>query len=228
MEKAGKKAPDSTVAAIKELFDDGNKASDILRALEALERDGKIRHEDMVGLRTIQRYLDKWRDPSRPWRLAEADPGEVAAVLPVLAAAAEARRIVDLTVGEAGFVRKIREGAPDLRLYAVWRLAREYVRRRAAKASTTDLDLALGCATWRGEEEARRHIAIAKASGQEVVLIDPPGRIVDELSGTEQTFGWRVLGSVYLSATASIVFEMTGELSGPKTKRSQQPRRKGR
>ncbi|MCH8993429.1 MAG: hypothetical protein IH959_00470 [Chloroflexi bacterium] len=213
MAKRGRKLTKSVRETIERWDDRGYSPPDIMAKLRGLEVVGEISQDDMPSLRTVQRHVEK--DPAGPWRLQDADPDEAALVFPVLAAVMDETegRIVGLTLQEAGYIWRIRRIARDIAPFSVYRLAREYARRETTSAPTADLDLALGCATWRGEEEARRHISIAKASGQVAVLINPPDELVDELLSHRIDETWRVIGTVYLEGRATITVRATADLS---------------
>ncbi|MGD0019823.1 MAG: hypothetical protein ABSD62_11255 [Candidatus Limnocylindrales bacterium] len=116
--------------------------------------DGRV-----PSLRTISRRAKERRPPAagERWSLAEAEPDEAAAVLPVFAALAKRDR-----VWECGFVTKehaqvlvlIRAAAPDLDPWVAYKVADEYVLRRRGGLRTLGLELGLALAPWRSEASA--------------------------------------------------------------------------
>ena len=99
------------------------------------------------------------RDPTAPWSLYLAEPEEAALVLPVLQAVItrSAGEHV-LTIGEAGWVARVRRAAPDLPPYAAFELARWYYRRsEIGHPVSDDMDALLAYAPWRSPEAWKRY-----------------------------------------------------------------------
>ena len=111
--------------------------------------EGKIECE-VPEVRAIQEAMRKYRtDPSGPWSITQADPGDIAVLMPV------AREVMyassgreRLTNREADFAVRIRAAAQDLDEYKVWEYARAYILCEERHQSSDHLDLAL---TWRPE-----------------------------------------------------------------------------
>jgi hypothetical protein len=113
----------------------------------------------LPSLRTIQTIVKENRpgDESGPWSIADAEADEGLLVLPVVAAAAikTAGERRGVTRAEARCIQTIRRVAPDLDLWAVYRLARLYLLREARREATDDLDLYLAFAPWSSPEAAK-------------------------------------------------------------------------
>lgn len=127
----------------------------------AIQRDLNARFgERAPGLRWLKGLRASLRsDPSEPWRFAEAEPEEAAAVMPVLAAVIEETlgRTKLLTRDEAAHVRRIRIAAPDIEPWDAYRVARELLVADGAEADALVCYLAF--APWRdgGERYAKAY-----------------------------------------------------------------------
>jgi hypothetical protein len=109
------------------------------------------------SLRTVQRLVAWHRgadDPSGPWKILEAPPAHVAAVLPILAEVIKRSegRTTTVTQAEAGAIVRVQAVAPSLDPHTVYFLAAIYVSRTAHAQSTADLDLYLGFQPWLSHE----------------------------------------------------------------------------
>lgn len=105
-----------------------------------------------TSARTLSRRLRLYRrDPSGPWTLGSADPGDVAVVMPVLAAVIELTegRRTQLTIDEARISVSILRAFPQLKPLEAYMAAREYLSAshpddviglEAKLAFSTDLD----------------------------------------------------------------------------------------
>lgn len=137
--------------AIDDLLDEGHQgAAAITRELD--------RNPKLAGLvptsRTIQNYLKgRLLDPTGPWSMqnTEEDETDPSLVLPVLAAVlvrTEGRRS-QLTNGEAKWVTRVRQVAPELPPWWAYRVARAFQARELQSEPTADLDLLMSFAPWR-------------------------------------------------------------------------------
>ena len=86
--------------------------------------------DDVPSVRTVQSIVSEYRQrgPSDPWSLAMAHGDEAKLVMPVLEELIEQTegRAWQLTTDEARWIAAIRRVAPDLDLWQVYLLAREY------------------------------------------------------------------------------------------------------
>jgi hypothetical protein len=126
-------------------------------ALIQRELDKNLKFCDRLPtLRTFQMIVKEARppDPSGPWSLADAEAGDVALVLPVLAAVVAKTQgsRQHITRAEAEWLVKLRGAYPDLDPWLAYRLARLYMARVDRREATVDLDLYLAAAPWRGGE----------------------------------------------------------------------------
>ena len=122
-----------------------------------------------VDLRTIQRYVRRFRSPSaggtdeERWNWHSASGEEIARLLPVLAEViqrTQGRRHY-LTAVETSWVSKIHQAAPDIAPWWAYRLAQEYIARLRPTAGrapepTDDLDWLLLFAPWRSDAAKER------------------------------------------------------------------------
>lgn len=111
------------------------------------------------SVKTIWRKAKTFRppNPEERWSLAEADPEEVAVVLPVFAAMAKRDLVWEcqfVTKEEAQILVRITAAAPDLDPWVAHQVAKGYVSRRSRGLQTLGLELRLAFATWRGEASA--------------------------------------------------------------------------
>jgi hypothetical protein len=96
-------------------------------------------------------------NPEERWSLAEADPEEVAVVLPVFAAMAKRDRVWEcqfVTKEQAHILVRITAAAPDLDPSSAYQVAKDYLSRRRRGLQTLGLELVLAFATWRDEASA--------------------------------------------------------------------------
>ena len=98
-------------------------------------------------------------DDSEEWQFAETDGDEAALILPVLADIAHATQghRTSITNREAGWVVRLRRAVPDLAPLWAYAYARHYILRLQREQPTTDLDMLLSFAPWRGKEHAERY-----------------------------------------------------------------------
>ena len=111
------------------------------------------------SVKTIGRKAKTFRppNPEERWSLAEADPEEVAVVLPVFAAMAKRDRVWRcqfVTKEQAQVLVRITAAAPDLDPWVAYQVAEGFVSRRHRGLQTLGLELGLAFATWRGEASA--------------------------------------------------------------------------
>ena len=137
---------------IRRLAGEGRTPTEIETLLSGVKPWGRP-----LDIRTIRWRVKKYglsADPSDPWSLAGAEAGEVALVLPVLAAVvAKTRGWRDrITQNEAEWIVRLRGAYPDLDPWEAFRLARLYVQRAEDGRETLDLDLFVACAAWRDSE----------------------------------------------------------------------------
>jgi len=148
-----------TDADVLEAIDDG-----LGRGLSARQVHGALIHAErfkgrVPSLKTISRRAKERRPPtaSERWSLAEAEPDEAVAVLPVFAALAKRDRVWEcgfLTRDHAQMLVLMRAAAPDLDPWVAYRVADEYVLRRRGGLRTLGLELGLALAPWRSDEAA--------------------------------------------------------------------------
>jgi hypothetical protein len=116
-----------------------------------LERDERFA-DRLPTLRTVQNIARDFSppDPSAAWSLADAEDGEPAAVLPVVAAITQYTegRVRGVSRREAEWITRIREASPSVEPVTCWRLARLYFGRTERKESTAPLDSLLAFAPW--------------------------------------------------------------------------------
>lgn len=118
--------------------------------------------ERAPGLRTVQSIVSelRQRDTSGTWTVAEADPDEIAQVLPVLRAVAEQTngRIITMTNDRARWVLRVHATAPSLPPWSVYRFAQHYGLQAADGETTTALDAVLVLAPWQSEPARARFL----------------------------------------------------------------------
>ena len=111
-------------------------------------------------LRSIQRLVSEWTplEDTDPWRLEHADGADAALILPVLRAviARTQGRVLSLTIGEAKWIVRLREAAPDIPPWAAYQLARMYLTNKAAGLDTDALDRIIAAAPWGNPHQYRR------------------------------------------------------------------------
>lgn len=147
------------------------------------------------SLRTLQdivREMTPPPDESGRWALPSAEPEDVALVMPVVSAVAEATRgqLQEITRAEAACVAQVRRAAPELPLLVTYQTARLYVARAARKETTTDLDLFLSAAPWRDEERAQRYYAAVYEG-----WMPPPPTFLDATVSRDFNIPARVIAS---------------------------------
>lgn len=146
---------------------------------ELLKEFGKGR---TPNLRTIQRWVNKItpEDPTGPWRLADADdPDDAALVVPVIATVGKEVLRWALTKREAEWVVRIRKAAPELPIIAVPQVVWTYMVWEQSEWPTELLDLVLSARPWRSlttREALDRALAEGGDPGQDAITL--VGRIV--------------------------------------------------
>lgn len=123
-----------------------------------LDDDEELQPLVPKDLRTIRRIMEELpTDETGTWSVADADPDEVALVLPVLAHVAQATAggVWSLTRREASLIHRIRRAAPSLPEAGVWRLTQCYINDAGLAGGEVlapyyDLLLALGA--WQPGE----------------------------------------------------------------------------
>jgi hypothetical protein len=109
---------------------------------------------DHARVRTVLSWGERWPDDgSGAWSIADNHGVDAALVLPVLARVTteSGGRRTSVTRDEARYISRIRQAAPELDLWRVWRLARRCSSARAANRSTPEVDAFLAYAPWRGD-----------------------------------------------------------------------------
>lgn len=146
--------PPETLRTIEDLHYEGRSPREIH---QGLEENPQIKPADIPGVRTIERHVDRLppKDGSGPWRIEHDREPQV--LLDVLASVIKATqgRIRDFTEAEAGFVRAIRAGSPDLDPWTVYLTARRYIG--AGDSGRAALDAFLALRPWRNDEAAQRY-----------------------------------------------------------------------
>jgi hypothetical protein len=111
--------------------------------------------ENPVSDRTFARWVKRIKpgisvkDPSGPWRFAEADPEEAALLLDVLLAVEERTKgVLTLTAALAEWVVRLRTASPGMPPWIAFAFASAYRRRSVAQEESRDLDLLLAARTW--------------------------------------------------------------------------------
>jgi hypothetical protein len=116
-----------------------------------LAADSRFTPAEVPSLRSIQSLARSVRgrkeiSQARPWRLAESEPEDIPAILPVLLASLEVSdRRHALTGAEADWVVRISHAAPDIPADLCYRLA----FRAAFMGGPPGIELYLACAPWR-------------------------------------------------------------------------------
>lgn len=113
---------------------------------------------------TIQRMLRAGRpkDSSELWTLGPDAP----LLLPVLAAIVERTlQPARLTRGQAAWVVRVRQAAPDLPLWWAFWLSEKYRIRNQQGQATDSLDLLLAFAPWRSTEDFVRFMLVSEKLG---------------------------------------------------------------
>lgn len=113
---------------------------------------------DPPSRRTIESWVATFRtEGGEPWTLTLGTEETAELVLPVLQAIVEHSegRVRTIGVEAARWVVAVRRAVPDLDPWDAYLVARQYLA--AAGTSTTELDLLLAYAPWRGASEAARY-----------------------------------------------------------------------
>lgn len=120
------------------------------------------------SLKTISRRAKEFRPPSpeERWSLAEADPEEVAVVLPVFAAMAKMDKVWKcrfVTKEQAQMLLRIKAAAPDLDPWVSYEVVEWLALRRGRGLETLGLELGLALAPWRSELSAAEFRRVLEA-----------------------------------------------------------------
>lgn len=138
--------------------------TEIVRQLETEKAKAQLEKWGCAvpSLRSVQRIVASMaaKEPSVPWRLADADALEPEARRVVLDALAQLilrskGRRTSLTVAEADWVARLHDVAPELGGWNLHVLAREYLAR--GKDSTADLDAVLAFRPWHDDASFDRY-----------------------------------------------------------------------
>ena len=152
--------PEPVRRRICELLDRDMTAAEIHRQLEAdAGPDGRVgkygfRDTEVPTVRTVQNIVRPLRPPddSGRWSVADAEPGEIPLILPVLG------HVLMLTGGrrghvtrrEARLILRVRAALPRANPSFVWSAVRDYARRKADDTADLDAWLALNATTPEG------------------------------------------------------------------------------
>ena len=105
------------------------------------------------------------KDPSSPWKLADADGQDAALVLPVLAALIEESegRLNTISNERAEWIIRLSRVAGDLPPWTIYRMAHAYMLRVERQDATDILDGFLAFAPWRDAAAKERYDKAVKA-----------------------------------------------------------------
>lgn len=173
------------IAAIGELRGQGIGPAEIERRLH---RDPTMKGRT-PGYSTIKKHARRARPEAivDPWRLGVAEPDEVAAIVPIIAAVVDrtAGRVRQVSKREGGLLARFVRAAPTLDPWDGYRLARRLI---ASPDDESNVLLYLGLRPWEGEAQRERYERVAGAN-----RIDSP----------------YVEAAIALSGSGSIAFEPT-------------------
>jgi hypothetical protein len=144
--------------AITELVDDlalkGATARQILDELEAAWMGGDFDVDKLPDIRTIERWLKRFRpvDASGAWRLRDGLDPDAAFLLATraLIISSSEGQVSELSVATAAWLRAVHAVAADLDPIEAYRLARYYALAQEQGDDTGELDAYLAYAPWRG------------------------------------------------------------------------------
>ena len=160
--RRGNAANERIQAVIEQLVRSGQtSAAKIHRVLLEGFGEGKVPVE-----RTIQDMVEeeiRILGPAKPWRLANAKPGDIALIAPVWAVALETG--IRLSKKDAEWIVRIRSAAPDLPPGDVWKIVGLYAMKgpNATERLRDGLDALLAFAPWRDVDHAERYYAAANS-----------------------------------------------------------------
>ncbi len=173
------------IAAIGELRGQGYGPAEIQRRLA---RDHTM-SDRLPGPATIKKYAARAKPEAivDPWRLGVAEPDEVAAIVPIIAAVVDrtAGRVRQVSKREAVLLTRLVRAAPTLDPWDAYRLARRLI---GSPDDESNVLLYLGLRPWEGEAERERY---------------------ERAAGANAIHSPYVEGSLALSGSGSIEFEPT-------------------
>jgi len=129
-----------------------------------MDSDPKFQGRQPWDPRTVTKYT-KGAEPPGPdtvWSLEDAHPEDASAVLDALGdlVITTAGRVQAVSEREAGLIAKIARIRPELAVRDQWRIARQYIDRKATGKPTDSLDLLLALAPWRSDENRSRYLEL--------------------------------------------------------------------
>jgi hypothetical protein len=149
------------------------------KAIERELNERNMPERALPVLRTVAAHLKEYRsrrDPSGPWKWADAGAEEARLVFEALVDVAEhGGYLPGLTKAHAELVAKVRSIAPDLPARYAVRVAREYLRCEASGQSADHLDGLLIFQPWRSKEASKRYCYAVSDN-----LVQWPGRVLAE------------------------------------------------